>query len=428
MLPQKHTRIIGKGIQKAMRLRGGGSALPGLVVEKLDPAFLKRTLEGLPYGVVVISGTNGKTTTTKMVTQLLRKHGLKVFTNPTGSNFTRGIVASLLNHVDADGKLDADIAVLELDEAHAVHFVRQVAPRYSLILNVLRDQLDRFGEIDHTARLLGKVVSKTTDGIVLNREDGLVRALGLDIPKEKKVQYFGLSESLRKKFPSDAEMRGGPASKVSLPHPHRGDVILEKFTGRDATFAFGSKTQDKVRLKIDGVYNVINAAAALTLVRMVLGSDADDKILLAELAEVRPAFGRGEAIEVDGHPLEIVLVKNPSGFRLALESYAKRPASTMIAINDNYADGRDMSWLWDVDFESLAPSVAVISGIRAYDMALRLQYDNIETGEVNTSIPHALWFLLETNNGPYRIYCTYTAMLSIRRELQKLGHELEAIE
>lgn len=427
MLQHKHSRLIGRGIQKAMRLRGGGSALPGLVVEKLDPDFLKRTLDGLPHGVVVISGTNGKTTTTKMVTQLLRKHGLNVFTNPTGSNFTRGIVASLLGHVDEEGKLNADIAVLELDEAHAVHFVRQIAPRYTLILNVLRDQLDRFGEIDHTARLLGKVVAKTTDGIVLNREDELVRALGLDIPKEKKVQYFGLSEALRKKFPSDAELRGGARSKPSLPHPHRGDVILEKLSGHSATFAFGTKVQKSVKLKIDGVYNVINAAAALTLVRMILGGKTKDTTLLSELGEVRPAFGRGEAIDVDGHQLEIVLVKNPSGFRLALESYAKRSAATMIAINDNYADGRDMSWLWDVDFESLKPTVAMVSGVRAYDMALRLQYDNVNVTKVTPQISDALSSFLKNTSGPRRIFCTYTAMLTIRRELQKTN-QLEAIE
>lgn len=427
MLPKKHTRLLGKGIQKAMRLRGGGSALPGLVVEKLDPDFLKRTLGELPRGVVVISGTNGKTTTTKMVTQLLRKHGLKVFTNPTGSNFTRGIVASLLTHVDEEGKLDADIAVLELDEAHAVHFVRQVAPRHALILNVLRDQLDRFGEIDHTARLLAKVVDKTTDGVALNREDELVRALGADIPKEKKVQYFGLSETLRKKFPSDAELHGGTTKRAAFPHPHRGDVILEKLSGRSATFAFGAKTQPKVKLKIDGVYNVINAAAALTLVRMILSDEADDTVLLQELSEVRPAFGRGEAIEVDGKPLEIVLVKNPSGFRLALESYAKRPAATMIAINDNYADGRDMSWLWDVDFEGLAPTVAMVTGIRAYDMALRLQYDQVDVADVIPDVSAALAKFLKTTTGPRRIFCTYTAMLAIRRELQKT-HQLEAIE
>lgn len=427
MLPKKHTRLIGKGIQKAMRFRGGGSALPGLVVEKLDPDFLKRTLEDLPMGVVVISGTNGKTTTTKMVTQLLRKHGLKVFTNPSGSNFTRGIVASLLRHIDDAGKLDADIAVLELDEAHAVHFVREVAPRYALILNVLRDQLDRFGEIDYTASLLAKVVARTTQGIVLNREDELVRALSSAIPKEKKIQYFGLSESLRKKFPSDAEMRGNTRKKLVSPHPHRGDVVLEKLTGHNATFAFGTKTQPKVKLKLDGIYNVVNAAAALTLVRMILSDTADDTTLLTELGEVRPAFGRGEAIEVDGHPLEIVLVKNPSGFRLALESYASRPASTMIVINDNYADGRDMSWLWDVDFESLTPTVAMVGGIRAYDMALRLQYDQVDVTQVTPDIATALNGFLKNTTGPRRIFCTYTAMLAIRRELQK-SHELEAIE
>lgn len=427
MLPSKHTQFIGKGIQKVMRLRGGGSALPGLVVEKLDPEFLKRTLGDLPRGVIVVSGTNGKTTTTKMVTQLLRKHGLKVFTNPSGSNFTRGIVASLLAHVDDAGKLDADVAVLELDEAHAVHFVRQIAPRYSLILNVLRDQLDRFGEIDHTARLLEKVVARTTEGVVLNREDELVRALGSTVPKEKKVQYFGLSEALRKKFPSDADLRGGTQKAPEPPHPHRGDVILEKLRDHSATFAFGAKTQPKVELKLDGIYNVINAAAALALVRMVLGSEADDKTLLSELSEVRPAFGRGEAIEIDGHPLEIVLVKNPSGFRLALESYAERPASTMIAINDNYADGRDMSWLWDVDFEGLAPSVAMVSGVRAYDMALRLQYDLVDVAKVVPEISGALSSFLKDTSGPRRIYCTYTAMLAVRRELKK-NHTLEAIE
>ncbi len=410
-----------------MKLRGGGSALPGLVVEKLDPQFLQRTLANLPHGVVVVSGTNGKTTTTKMVTQLLRRHGLKVFTNPSGSNFTRGIVASLLTHVDAEGKLDADIAVLELDEAHAVHFARQVAPDYTLVLNVFRDQLDRFGEIDHTAKLLAKVVERTTKGVVLNREDDLVRALSTLVPKEKKIQYFGLSDTLREKFPSDSNLRGVSNTMVSLPHPHRGDVILESLSGHTATFAFGTKPQPKVKLKIDGIYNVINAAAALTLVRMILSDSARDDELLSELSDVRPAFGRGEAIQVDGHPLEIVLVKNPSGFRLALESYAKRPASTLIAINDNYADGRDMSWLWDVDFESLGPSVAMVSGTRAYDMALRLQYDLVDVTKVTPEVDDALGTFIKNTSGPRRIFCTYTTMLAIRRELQK-DYTLEPIE
>ncbi|MEO5499507.1 MAG: MurT ligase domain-containing protein [Candidatus Saccharimonadales bacterium] len=427
MVRHTHTRFVGKSIKKLMRLRGGGSALPGLVVEKMDPDFLARSLADLPHGVVVISGTNGKTTTTKMLTQLLRAHGLRVFTNPSGSNFTRGIVASLIDKVDEHGKLDADIAVLELDEAHAVHFVRTVKPRYSLILNVLRDQLDRFGEIDHTAKLLKKVVDATTDGVILNREDSLVRGLA---PEGKKphVSYFGLSADLQSLFPSDAEMHGGKVTVQKVPSPRPEDVILTSIDKREATFSFGTKVQKPVELKVDGVYNVLNAAGALALARMILGAkDKESSALLEELKNVKPAFGRGEAITIGTDPLEIVLVKNPSGFRLALHSYADTPAATMIAINDNYADGRDMSWLWDVPFESLTPSVAMVSGIRAYDMALRLQYDQIDVSHVDTDLAAALKEFIKRSTGRRRIYCTYTSMLAIRRELSK-NYKVEAIE
>lgn len=427
MVPRKHVHIIGKGVKKLMRLRGGGSALPGLIVEKLDPHFLSRTLSDLPHGVVVITGTNGKTTTTKMVTQLLRAHGLKVFTNPSGSNFTRGIVAGLVDKVDSNGKLDADVAVIELDEAYAVHFTRSVKPRYTLVLNVLRDQLDRFGEIDHTAGLLQKVVDATLDGVVLNREDSLVRALAPS-GKNPEVRYFGLSPKLRELFPSDAEMHGGTKTKVKLPASEPEDVILEQFKGRKATFAFGAKAQKPVELKIDGVYNVLNAAGALTIARMVIDADTkQSEKLLGELSEVRPAFGRGEAITIGDDPLEIVLVKNPSGFRLALKSYAENPAATMIAINDNYADGRDMSWLWDVQFDSLAPKVDMVSGLRAYDMALRLQYDLVDVSQVTPSLADGLSHFISHTTGRRRIYCTYTAMLAIRRELAK-NYPVEAIE
>ena len=425
MIPHKHTRLVGKSVKRLMRLRGGGSALPGLVVERLDPHFLPRALSDLPYGVVVISGTNGKTTTTKMVVQLLRAHGLTVFTNPSGSNFTRGIAAALIDKVDDKGKLVADVAVLELDEAHAVHFVKLVKPRFSLILNVLRDQLDRFGEIDHTAKLLQRIVDATTEGVVLNREDSLVRAMA---PDNKKVQYFGLSTDLRALFPSDAEMHGGKSSNEKQPHPHRGDVILEKVAGRTATFAFGTTEQKPVELKIDGVYNVLNAAGALALALMICGLGADEsKTLLAELSEVKPAFGRGEAILIDGEPLEIVLVKNPSGFRLALRSYDDSPASTMIAINDHYAAGRDMAWLWEGSIESLRPAVMMVSGIRAYDMALRLQYDQVDVSHVEPDLAKALRAFIDHTSGRRRIYCTYTAMLSLRRELAK-SYPVEAIE
>lgn len=430
MLKKQSVRL-GKIIKKTMRLRGGGSALPGLVVEKINPQFLSTALKHLPYGVVVISGTNGKTTTTKIVVQLLRKAGLRVFTNPSGSNFTRGIVASLLSHVDNAGTLnDIDIAVLELDEAHAVHFAGTAPVDYTLVLNVLRDQLDRFGEIDHTARLLGEVIKKTTKGVILNRDDSLVQALHTEASAE--VRYFGVSDELRHLFPSDADLCGSDDNEKHVTEmAHNGDVVLEKMSDQTATFAFGTEQQRPVHLRLEGIHNVLNTAAALALVRMILAKQTvNPQVLLDELPNVRPAFGRGEAVEINGTPLEIVLVKNPSGFRLSLASYVQRPASTLIAINDQYADGRDMSWLWDVDFSSLRTPdmpIQVVSGIRAYDMALRLQYDDIAITHVIPDIQQALRIFLRENTGPKRIYCTYTAMLALRRELAKT-YSLEPIE
>ncbi len=410
--------LLGKAVRIASRLRGGGSAFPGLVVERLDPGFMGRALSALPHGVVVVSGTNGKTTTTKMVVELLEGQGLTVFTNRTGSNFTRGVAAALLGAVDWRGRLDADVAVLELDEAHAVHFVKLVPPRYSLLLNVLRDQLDRFGEIDATTRLLERIALATTGTVVLNREDPRVAGIAPSITAAD-VVYFGLDSSLRSTFPNDDELRGveGIAPASALP----ADVVLRSVDGNSAEFeADGTTTRTDLRLR--GVYNIFNAAAALAAARAVLGGTADRDRLFTSLAAVEPAFGRGESLVVDGQALELVLVKNPSGFRLGLTSFDPVGCATMIAINDNYADGRDMSWLWDVDFDSLGVGgVDVVSGVRAYDMALRLKYDDVRVGAVEPDITSALKQFIRGSGGrPKRIFCTYTAMLAVRRELSKI--------
>ncbi len=410
--------LLGKAVRIASRLRGGGSAFPGLVVERLDPGFMGRALSALPHGVVVVSGTNGKTTTTKMVVELLEGQGLTVFTNRTGSNFTRGVAAALLGEVDWRGRLEVDVAVLELDEAHAVHFVKLVPPRYSLLLNVLRDQLDRFGEIDATTRLLERIALATTGTVVLNREDPRVAGIASSITAAD-VVYFGLDSSLRSTFPNDDELRGveGIVPASVLP----ADVVLRSVDGNSAEFeADGSTTRTDLRLR--GVYNIFNAAAALAAARAVLGGAADAGRLFSSLAAVEPAFGRGESLVVDGQALELVLVKNPSGFRLGLTSFDPAGCATMIAINDNYADGRDMSWLWDVDFDSLGlGGVDVVSGVRAYDMALRLKYDDVRVGAVEPDSTDALKQFIRGSEGrPKRIFCTYTAMLAVRRELSKI--------
>ena len=438
---------VGKLVRMISRATNhGGSALPGKVVETLDPGFLARTLGKLPYGVVLISGTNGKTTTTRMVASMLRDAGLRVFTNPTGSNFTRGVVASLVQEMPVFGtKLDADIAVLELDEAYAVHFVNQIKPQYSLLLNVMRDQLDRFGEIDTTAKLLSNVASSTERVVVLNREDPRISALSKDVLPSCKVKYFGLDESLRSMFPTDDDLHndlggdlhsdlGGDFNGDSRNLPHA-DVVLAKVADNKADFLIdGHRKTTSVKLR--GVYNVFNAAAASTIVRAILADAAkkdatlakfDDDALMEAISRVTPAFGRGEVIEVNGAPVELVLVKNPIGFRLALASDKPANHDTMIAICDEYADGRDMSWLWDVDFTCFSGTgVTCVSGTRAWDMALRLQYDKVASRNVNTDLEEDVKtfvngdFSSDAKNAK-RIYCTYTAMLRVRSTLGQIA-------
>lgn len=479
------TPLIGKAVRAASRLaHGGGSAFPGKIVERIDPQFLARTLQQLPLGVVLVSGTNGKTTTTRMVASMLESLGLKVFTNPTGSNFTRGVVSSLLAEVSLGGKLDADIAVLELDEAYAVHFVKQVQPDYCLLLNVMRDQLDRFGEIDNTARLLSKAAEATTGTVVLNREDPRIARLA-DVAHTEdgvEVRYFGLDGSLRRFFPSDDDMcttvdtassanieiddaaviakTGENAEKsedAAIAEQLPADVTLLAVGDHRASFGIDGETYE-TGVRLEGVYNLYNAAAALAAVRAVVADaqamflpfeeNVTDELLLQvgisqrmidfahsttqsmidAAAEVTPAFGRGEVIDVNGSPVELLLVKNPMGFRLSLASFAPEGCDTMIAINDEYADGRDMSWLWDVDFSSLRDTgVSMVSGVRAWDMALRLEYDQVPVNSVNTELEEAVSTFVNANPGaPKHIYCTYTAMLKTRAALGKIAEVADA--
>ncbi|MDO5617625.1 Mur ligase family protein [Kocuria sp.] len=425
-------RLLGQGVRAATKLRGGGSAFPGLVMEKLHPNFVAEQLARLPHGVVVVSGTNGKTTTTKMAVQLLESQGLRVFTNRTGSNFVRGVAASLLEEISLTGKFDADIAVLELDEAHAVHFVRQVKPRFALLLNVMRDQLDRFGEIDTTRRMLAQVAAATTEAVILNREDPRIASLAQDVQPGTRVLWYGLSERLRPMFPSDDDMRAasGPAAPTPEGEPTPQTVVeLADFAATDVDFlVHGQPAQAKVHLY--GVYNVYNAAGALALAltvtddgRAVDHSQAGVDSLLDELSRVTPAFGRGETITVGDTPLQLLLVKNPAGFRLSLASAKPEAYATMIAINDEYADGRDVSWLWDVEFDSLREGgVDLVTGTRAWDMALRLDYDQVPVQAVEPDLTESLHqFITAANGRPMRVFCTYTAMLALRRALRAVA-------
>jgi UDP-N-acetylmuramyl tripeptide synthase len=284
-----------------------------------------------------------------------------------------------------------------------------------LLLNVLRDQLDRFGEIDKTAKLLTEVAKHTKTTVVLNREDPLIAAIACSLPRSKTVKYFGYDAKLAGFFPNDDELYGRRTIKKSTA---QADVELKSFSANQATFAVEQKSYS-ARVNITGAHNLLNAAGALALSRAVLGSQADNDILLNTLGKIRAAFGRGEVLNINGKLVELILVKNPSGFRLSLKSQYNKQSDAMIAINDHYADGRDVSWLWDVDFQALS-KVALVSGIRASDMALRLQYDEVPLGRVEPDFKTAVDLLLAGSSPKKQIFCTYTAMLKIRKLLSKI--------
>jgi UDP-N-acetylmuramyl tripeptide synthase len=466
---------LGKIVRALARLKGGsGSAIPGVVVDKIAPGFAPKVLGALPYGVVVVSGTNGKTTTTKIVTELLKSMGLSVFTNSSGSNFMRGVIASLLSEIRLSGYLDADIAVLELDEAHAVHFVKRVAPRYSLLLNVMPDQLDRFGTVEYTANLLRQIAEHTTDVVVLNREDAQLAVFGDggDGSGEltARVRRFGLNEQMRSRFlaaigagsAEGADRAGGagePEGAGSAEHPpslssplyNKGQqlsatVILNELKAGQVEYEINGTTHS-TSLILKGLHNAYNGAGALALVREILadgykreglaqrdGAQRDglaqqesadyeelDRRLVSALSYVHNAFGRGESFVYNGREIEMLLVKNAGGFSLALESFDAEEALVMRVVNDEAGDGRDVSWLFDVDFTVLRDNdVVMLSGTRAYDMALRLSYDEVSYQQVMldpiVAIDH---ILTNTENAqrPLHIFCTYTAMMIIRPRL-----------
>jgi UDP-N-acetylmuramyl tripeptide synthase len=410
---------LGKVTLLALRLIGRrGNALPGLVVEKVFPGFLARAMAGLAEGVVVVSGTNGKTTTTKMVATLLGER-LRVLTNDTGSNFVRGAITATIEHATWSGGLPYDVAVFELDEAWAVRFVERVAPRRVLLLNVMRDQLDRFGEIDTTAKLLGKVAAATTGHVVLNRDDERIAALADDT--NAAVTYYGVAAELRESFPNDEELYGGPV------HISTALAAVElralPAAGRPAATLRIAGADHDVVLRAEGPHNAQNACGAAA-VALTFGFDT--ATVLTGLANVSPAFGRGQTFTVDGRLVTLQLVKNPAGFRQTLRTLdAGTPEALVIAINDEYADGRDVSWLWDVDFRELGPLVArrSTSGTRAADMAVRLRYDDVDVDEIEPDLEKAVRGAVAAVQANQRVvvFSTYTAMWELHAVLQRIG-------
>jgi UDP-N-acetylmuramyl tripeptide synthase len=421
---------LGKLTLLALRMVGRrGTALPGLVVEKVFPSFLSRRLDALAEGVVVVTGTNGKTTTTKMLATVLAQR-YRVLTDDTGGNFVRGTITSVVQQATWSGRTNADVAVFELDEAHAVRFCAVHRPERLLLLNVLRDQLDRFGEIDMTAQLLGKVAAATTGWVVLNRDDPRLVALAGALSAQ--VSYFGVAPSLRELFPTDEEMYGGEVLVSDVPASAE-LLALDLGVTTDLRLRIGEVTTD-IALRAEGAHNAQNAAGAAAL---ALTFGLDPELIAAGLRAVEPAFGRGQSFDIEGRRVVLQLVKNPSGFRQSLRTVAGlNPAATVIGINDDYADGRDMSWLWDVEFGPVLGTGSepsdpaglrksgwlVTSGTRATDMAVRLRYDEIEPDLVEPDLAEAVRQATSHVDAGQTVvvFTTYTAMWELHRVLEKL--------
>jgi UDP-N-acetylmuramyl tripeptide synthase len=411
---------LGKLVLGVLRMVGRrGNALPGLVVEKLFPRYLPRAMSRLSHGVVVVTGTNGKTTTTKMVATILAER-YRVLTNDTGSNFVRGAITTAVERSRWTGRLPYDVAVFELDEAWAVKFGQVVPPHRVLLLNVMRDQLDRFGEIDTTARILGKVAALATEAVVLNRDDPRVAALATET--KAAVSYYGVAPDLRAQFPNDEELYGGPLYMSDQPAAAELRTLPSE-SEPTTTIRIGDEDV-AVLLRAEGAHNAQNAAGAAALA-LTFGFRPNE--VESGLRRVSPAFGRGQSFDVEGRRLTLQLVKNPGGFRQTLHTLDNaHPAAIVIAINDDYADGRDVSWLWDVDFTTaLTGRTARLStsGTRAADMAVRLRYDDIAVVEVEPDLEKAVRQAVSTVDAGAQVvvFSTYTAMWALHAILLRIG-------
>lgn len=402
----------------------GGSALPGLIIEKLSPQYLAKTSRYLKNGVVLITGTNGKTTTTKLLAGILENANQKVVVNRSGSNMSRGIAAALAEQSNWLGRPRGDVGLFEVDEAFVPNVAKQLKPKAIIVLNLLRDQLDRYGELDRTASLINQGLRHTSMA-VLNADDPLVKALAEGRDKTR-VAYFGAVAKLQNELPDDASLLQKTTRGLEelLPNFRHLRVLLTScqplHEGQKIHLKANGKSYEAA-LQLSGVYNAYNAIAAITAADVL---KIDLTHATQSLASISPAFGRSEEIDSHGKTLQLLLVKNPAGFNQVLKTFLNTNSGLPIlfAINDNFADGRDVSWLWDVDFELLhskKPHV-LVTGLRAYDLALRLKYAGVES-TVEPDPQTALRTLehnLKAGETGY-IVPTYTAMLKLRGLLAK---------
>jgi UDP-N-acetylmuramyl tripeptide synthase len=430
--------------------RGGGTAAGGLVALWLNPGLIGDIASQLGHGSVVVTGTNGKTTTSLLISETARAAGLLPLANASGSNLTRGIASALALAVDADGGLDEAerrLGVFEVDEATIAPALPQLRPRVAVFTNLFRDQLDRYGEVETVAALWRDAIAAAPRDmkLVLNTDDPAVASLG---EGREGVTYFGVEDrNLHAGAPehaSDALLcRCGaqleyevafyghvghwrcPSCGRERPEPSVAARLVKLGDGHEARFQLDSHGEKStLSLGIGGLYNVYNAlAAAAASEALSLPRHA----LIDSLTSTAAAFGRQESFEIEGRRIELFLGKNPAGLNQVLSTLLLDPSRTtaLILLNDGIADGRDISWVWDADFEVAAGKLqrTIVGGSRAAEMALRLKYADWDesTLVVEPDIAAALENAIRaTPQGEtLTVIPTYTAMLTVREILAR---------
>ena len=422
---------------------GGGTTIPGKLLAELDRGAIDRLAARLPTGTAVVSATNGKTTTTAMAAEILRP-GHRLAHNAAGANLVSGVASALLSAGDAD------LGLFEVDEGALPELVQRLRPVAVCLGNLFRDQLDRYGELELVAErwrdAMGSLPAEAR--LAYNADDPQLAAVG---EGHASSIAFGLDDprvarpSLQHAADSKYCVRCGTPYDYSAAYVgHLGDYRCPRgdharpaldVAAREVSLqgleraAFRLDTPEgsrRIELGLPGLYNVYNALAAATLAR-ALGAELDE--IAAGLGRFSAAFGRFERIAVGGKHILLLLIKNPAGANEAVRTLVDGgpPRAMVVALNDEIADGRDVSWIWDVDFEPLLPNLEtlVASGGRAAELALRFRYGGLDEHavEVEADLGDALDRGLELtpNGGELVVLPTYTAMLGLQRLLASRG-------
>jgi UDP-N-acetylmuramyl tripeptide synthase len=382
--------VLGKAVRALAKLRGGGSAFPGYVTTKLAPRFLEDVTGQFEYGIVYVLGSNGKSTTTHMLTEVLRGHGLTVFTNPSGANLPQGIASSILAESSVLGRLDADIGVLEVDEAFALEFAATVPPSTVLVLNTQVDQLYRFYETERVADMMLDTAQQAKLHIVTNREDPYLSKIARRYPDGDAttgpdITYFGASEELIAQAPHGLFNAKDYRDAAVEPEQHRALAELLATDRTGATIDVAGQAID-VTLPAKGLHYGIDAAAALATAAVILGGRFDAASSAAAFAAMKPAYGRGELLDFGNEQVEFVMFKNAASLQLNLDALPEPPEQVLLAIDEGTPD---ISWIYDIDFSAL-DHVDVITGAKAWQIAVRLEHEGFTIGAVEPDLKKAI--------------------------------------